>query len=417
VLARRDAWAVALVATLTMTVSYVDRATFSVLAIEVTKALDISDEAYGWLQIPFNLAYLVATPLAGWWLDRAGARRGLLISVLVWSIVAALHSLVPGFATLFVLRIALGLAEGPGFPGAALTMQRVLPAAERERGFGVLFTGSSIGGMLVPPLASWLYTIGGWRFAFLGTAAVGLLWVPLWVVVTRRARGELDVPAGTTRARSASLREMLASSIVWRALVAVLSAAPIFGFAYSWGAKYLAATFAITQGAVGGYLWLPPLMFDTGAILFGHLASRQRRAPGVAPRGLYAIASLLAACLALLPLAATPWQAMVILGVSMAGGGAQYTLVSADLLSRMPADSVAFAGGTLACAQSFALIIVGPLIGWAVTRYGDLVSCQVDMITLPCVHPSYTVATIAIGIWSLPGAIAWLVWRVPERLR
>ncbi|MBC7978736.1 MAG: MFS transporter, partial [Myxococcales bacterium] len=60
--------------------SYVDRMTLAVLAPAVTKALDISDEAYGWLGSAFSMAYLFGTPFAGWWIDRAGARRGLVAS-------------------------------------------------------------------------------------------------------------------------------------------------------------------------------------------------------------------------------------------------------------------------------------------------------------------------------------------------
>ncbi|MCX5741114.1 MAG: MFS transporter [Proteobacteria bacterium] len=127
-----------------MTVSYIDRSTLAVLAPTVTKALDISDAQYGWLTSAFSMAYLIATPVAGWWIDRVGVRRGLVASVLVWSSFAALHALVPGFGVLFALRIALGVTEGPSFPGAALTMARVLPPEDRSRGFGVLFTGSML---------------------------------------------------------------------------------------------------------------------------------------------------------------------------------------------------------------------------------------------------------------------------------
>src|SRR5262245_56279101 len=135
-----------------MTVSYIDRSTLAVLGPSVKSALDIDATEYGWLTSAFSMAYLIATPLAGWWIGRIGARRGLVGSVLLWTAVSALHALVPGFGVLFALRIALGMAEGPSFPGAAQTIQRVLPPNERARGFGVLFTGSSLGGMIVPPL-------------------------------------------------------------------------------------------------------------------------------------------------------------------------------------------------------------------------------------------------------------------------
>src|SRR5690349_7571527 len=126
-----------------MAVSYFDRSVLGVLAPTVKRELDISATAYGWLGAAFSIAYLLVSPLAGRWIDRVGARRGLVGSVLLWTGVAALHALVPGFWVLFALRIALGVAETPTFPGAAQIIQRILPPASRARGFGLLFTGSS----------------------------------------------------------------------------------------------------------------------------------------------------------------------------------------------------------------------------------------------------------------------------------
>jgi ACS family hexuronate transporter-like MFS transporter len=397
VISRGNAWTVAVVATLTMTVSYIDRSTLAVLAPSITKALHIGETEYGWLASAFSIAYLVSTPLSGWWIDRIGARRGLVGSILVWTSVAAMHALVPGFATLFVLRIALGMAEGPSFPGAAQTMQRVLPPEERARGFGLLFTGSSIGGMIVPPLAAALYSIGGWRVAFLGTAAVGLLWIPVWIHVTGKPamRAKLDTHAvsGSATARPTFLM-LLTDRNVIRARWAILATAPIFALSLSWGSKYLAREFGIAQENVGRYLWMPPLLFDAGALIFGDLASRQRRAPGAPPRFLFAIGIVLALSLAFMPFAVTPWAAMAFMGLSMAGGGIVYTLATADLLSRVPPNAVSFAGGTIACAQSVAIIIANPLIGLSVDRSG-----------------SYDVAIYALAAWVLPGGLAWLLLR------
>jgi MFS transporter, ACS family, aldohexuronate transporter len=402
VLTRRMAWMVAIVATLTMTVSYIDRITLAVLAPTVTKVLDISDEAYGWLGAAFSAAYLFGTPFAGWWIDRAGARRGLVASVLAWSAVAALHAVVPGFGVLLVLRLALGITEGPGFPGAAQTVQRILPERERERGFGVLFTGSSFGAMVAPPLASALFVLAGWRVAFLITTAAGLIWIPLWLFVTRspavRERLDVAVVVAAPAEPRPSFREMVTHPITIRALCGVFAAAPVFGFAQIWGAKYLVRTFALQQGEVGHYLWLPPVLFDAGAILFGDLASRQRRPEGAPPRMLFAIGIALAAVLATVPLAETPWQSMALMGIAMAGGGVMYTLITSDLLARMPPGSVSFAGGILAGSQSLALIIANPLIGRAVDH----------------LH-SYDAVAIGLAVWAMPGSLIWLLWRPPVR--
>jgi ACS family hexuronate transporter-like MFS transporter len=69
------AWALALTATLTMSVSYIDRQTLAAIAPSVQKALSIPDSAYGDLVSAFSIAYLVGAPLSGVLIDRVGARR------------------------------------------------------------------------------------------------------------------------------------------------------------------------------------------------------------------------------------------------------------------------------------------------------------------------------------------------------
>ena len=192
-------WALAIAATSTMTVSYIDRQTLAVVSPTLTRALAIRESSLGLVHAAFALAYLVGAPLAGRAIDRVGARRGLLGAVLVWSAVSAAHALVPGLAALFAIRFALGLAESPSFPGAVQTVQRALPPADRATGFGVLFTGSSVGAMIVPPIATWLVSRYDFRAAFIGTAIAGLAWVPMWLVVAWQnpGRARIDAPSTT----------------------------------------------------------------------------------------------------------------------------------------------------------------------------------------------------------------------------
>lgn len=399
VLSRRAYWTVALVAAATNAVSYFDRSTFAALAPSVTHALHLSEAQYGWLTSAFSIAYLVAAPIAGRWLDDLGARRGLSRAVFAWSIVAALHALVPGFWTLFAMRIALGIAEGPTFPGAAQTVQRVVPEAESARAFGVLFMGSSLGGMAAPVVAGWLYGLtGDWRVGFVGTAVIGLAWIPLWLAVTRRpeVRAALDRPRAPA-ARGPAVRAVVRDPLVVRAMLGVLASAPAIGLVMYWGAKILARNYGVAQAHVGHFLWAPPLCMDAGMLAFGDLASRLPRRAGASPRGLFAAAAVVCASIALLPLAHTAGGATAIFGASLAGGGGMYTLLTADLLSRLPDDRVAFAGGVLAAAQSLALIIASPLIGASVAH-----------------SHGYGPVSIALGAWVVPGALGWIVWR-PQR--
>ncbi len=393
---RRVAWAVAITGALTMTVSYVDRATLSILAPSVTHALGISETAYGSLVSAFSMAYLVSVPLSGWWIDRAGARRGLVVSVLAWSVVAALHALVPGFAALLIARIALGVAEGPGFPGGAQTIGRVLPPGDRSRGFGFLVSGATFGAMIAAPLASALYDAGGWRFAFLGTAGAGVLWIVPWALLTGRSdvRPALDAAPAATPGERPPLLHVLKHPLTLQALAAIFAVTPVTGFVGSWAAKVLARSFAVKQGAMGHYLWLPNLGFDVGAVLFGDLATRLVRGPGAPPRGLHLVAAGLTACVALLAVASSPWQATACFVLCMAGGGAVWTLVTADLLARLPQARASFAAGLLTGALSLANIVAQPIIGRVVDATGR-----------------YDGIAIALAAWVVPGSLVWFAWR------
>ena len=301
----------------------------------------------------------------------------------------------PSFAILFLLRIALGLAEAPSFPGAAQTVTRALPPQRRAAGFGVLFTGSSIGAavsaVLAPTLAEWW----GWRVALVGTAAVGLAWIPLWLLATRAAatRAVLEPSGPAHGVPEVAWSSLIRLPAVWRAVAAVVAAAPVNGMILQFGAKLLVTQHGLTQTDVRTYLWLPPLAFDTGAILFGVLASAHaRRHPGAPARGLYVGAALLLLGVGLLAVTETPWQTTLAAGLAMAGGGGAYAIATSDMLSRVPVSQVASAGGLTAAAQSLALIVAFPLIGRVVQDTG-----------------SYHEVAVGLALWTIPGAAFWLL--------
>jgi ACS family hexuronate transporter-like MFS transporter len=399
------AWAITLVATATMAISYLDRQVLSVLAPTITDELDIDEESYGWLQSAFSLAYLVAAPFAGRLLELVGVRRGLLVAVLVWTLVSASHALVPGFHVLFAMRLALGLAESPSFPGSAAAIAKSLPPETRARGMGVLFTGSSFGAMVAPPLATaFSAALGGWRGAFVGVAIVGLLWVPLWLAVTGSRDVRELLGTGGAQAPSASReggmkRSMLATlrhPAVLRACTLVLAVSPMFAFVLLWGAKYLVDVLDVDQHDVGSYLWLPPVLFDVGAVVFGVLASRYAAKHGTAklPFAIVAVALAMALAIAALPRCSDPWHVAIVAGVAMAGGAGLFAILTADMITRVGAGLAATAGGLTAAAQSIAYVVANPLIGRGVDTFG-----------------TYDLVVAAIAVWMVPGALVWMATR------
>jgi ACS family hexuronate transporter-like MFS transporter len=399
-LGRGRGWTVALVATLVMSVSYIDRQALAALAPTVCKALAISHEQYGVVIAAFSVAYLVGAPLAGALLDRTGARRGLVYAILAWSAVAAVQALVPGYGALIALRVGLGLAESPSFPGAAQSVRRALPKEHRSAGFGLLFTGSSIGGMVAAPLAIAINERWNWRVAFVGTALVGLAWVPLWLGVTarkdvREALGRVDEDEGRLAAPSTSRLALVLTAPVLRATLLVVASAPTIMFGLNFLSHYLADVYSLKQGELAAYLWVPPIFFDLGAVAFGALASRlERGSPEpISHRGLMLVAGALSATMVVMPFVHSPALATALASSSLMGGGAIFALLTADMLARVHPTHVSVAGGLTAAAQSLAYVVASILVG----RIYDQ-------------SHSYTSILIFLGAVVPPVVLVWCAW-------
>jgi ACS family hexuronate transporter-like MFS transporter len=383
---------------LAMAISYVDRQTLAVIAPSVTKALGISDEAYGWLGSGFAVAYLLAGPLAGSLVDRVGARRGLPGAILIWTAVAAGHAVAPGFAALFALRLLLGVAESPSYPAGAQIVQRVLPPSDRARGMSTLFVGMSLGGMLAPPIAIALATRFSWRAAFVGTAAVAAAWVPLWAALVRQPAVRAALDARPASRADAGRLEAALHPAMRRGLVGLLAVVPASAFMMTWEAKFYVREAHMTQASLTPYLMTSAVLYDAGALLFGDLASRRARARADASphRLLFALGSLVA-CAGMVVLSGAHAPAVALAGMSLGaiGRGAIVTLANSDTLARMPQRTVAAAAGVIASVQSLGAVVINPLIGAVVQRHG------------------YGGVALALSAWTVPLAVAWLAWPAP----
>jgi len=398
--ARRAGWGVAVAATLGMSVSYIDRQTLAAIAPSVRSALAINHTQFGWLVSGFSMAYLVGAPTAGAVVDKLGARRGFALAVVVWSFVAGAHAFATSFATLFALRVLLGTAEAPSFPSATQAIRRALPGTRRTAAYGMLFTGSSIGAMIAAPLAIHLEARFGFRFAFVGTALVGTLWIPFWLFMTRGSRippAELGA-AAVAREPEVSWLDVARSAPVLRAIVAIIGSAPAILFVQNWGAQYLVERWLLPKAEISGYLVIPPLFFDLGAVGFGWYAST-REISGRhfeeqrTHNDLMLLGAALSAALALAPFAPSPLAAMLFFGVAAAGGGATFVLVTSDLMSRVPVSRTSAAGGLTAAAQSLAHIVASPLVGMTIDR----------------TH-GYDLVVVTLGVAVIPTSLAFVLW-------
>ena len=77
-------------------ISYIDRNTLALLAPTILRETHLSAEQYGYIISAFSIAYTIANPLWGRWLDRVGVRWGMTLSVSLWTFASAAHALAAG---------------------------------------------------------------------------------------------------------------------------------------------------------------------------------------------------------------------------------------------------------------------------------------------------------------------------------
>ena len=196
-------WAPAVSMTLLGLLSYVDRSVLAILSPTILADLHLSATQYGYAILVFSLCYMLANPIWGLWMDRAGLWIITLVAVLVWSAASGSHGLMTGFLGMCVARGILGFGEGATFPAGLKTVTETLPPEKRSFGLGIAYSGSSLGAALTPLIITPIAMRWGWRSAFAVTAVLGLVWIGLWFVL--RASGLVCSTADRDRRRRALL--------------------------------------------------------------------------------------------------------------------------------------------------------------------------------------------------------------------
>lgn len=287
-------------------ISYIDRNTLALLAPVILEETGLTAEQYGYIISAFSIAYMIGNPLWGLILDAFGLRTGMLSAVSFWTFASTAHAFAGGFWSFASARALLGFGEGATFPGGLRTAVQTLPERLRSRGIAVAYSGGSLGAIVTPLLITPIALRFGWRGAFLFTGIIGLAWLLLWMVVSRRLTHHAESPSadrGSIKIRDPRLWAFMASY--------AFGALPI-GFVIYGASIYLSRARGLTQAEIGTLLWIPPLGWELGYFVWGWLADRARRRFA----GIFLVLMLFSLPLMVVP--ATPSTPLVMVGLFFA---------------------------------------------------------------------------------------------------
>jgi ACS family hexuronate transporter-like MFS transporter len=348
-------------------ISYIDRNTLALLAPTILHDTGLSGEQYGFIISAFSVAYMLANPIWGRILDRAGLRRGMTVAVSCWTLASVAHAFAGGLWSFLAARAALGFGEGATFPGGLRTVVQTLPEERRGRGLAVAYSGGSLGAVITPLVVTPIFLWWGWRGAFWFTGLVGLAWLALWAVVSRRP--DIRKVKAATEASTPGPRAM--DSQVWAFMCAYALGALPLGFVLYSASLYLAHPLGCTQKFIGQVLWIPPLGWEVGYFFWGWLSDRGFR--GSASRGgsrRVALRRLLVWCVVLnlaffaVPLTASTALVLFLMWLAMFVAAGFIVLSIAYASSVYTADHAGLIAGLGAGSWSAIVALVMPYFGW-----------------------------------------------------
>jgi len=385
-------------------INYIDRSAISYAIGPMSKELNLSDAQQGMILGAFGIGYAVTTLLGGILVDRFGARIVLAVSVVAWALATAFVGIASSFILILVARAALGLAEGPMFPGQTGAIANWLSGRERGRALGYSLVAVPISLAIGAPIVSYLTAITGWREMFLLLGAVSLLWMPLWWVLFR------NQPKDSNRVNEAEIAIIAdqkthsrdpESSVVERGptswarlltngtLLANYWAFFVFGyflfFFMSWLPGYLEQTFKLSITSVGWFSVAPWLAAAVALVALSNLSDTLLRHTGklrIARSYLIAATQALAA-LVILPVAFTDnlTLALILITIAVAssmGANAAFYAVNIDVAR----DRSATALGIMDFGFAISGFLAPALTGWIVGQSGGFAEAFMLMSAL-----------------------------------
>lgn len=279
-------WTICALVFFATTINYLDRQVIGILKPTLESEMGIGEAEYGYIITAFTFAYAAGLLLAGRLIDWIGTKIGYAVSLLGWSISAIAHALARAPFGFGVARAFLGIFEAGNFPAAIKTVAEWFPKRERALATGIFNSGTNVGAILAPLIVPVIVVTMGWRWAFILTGAVGLIWLIFWFIyyeipekqkrLTREEHEYIlsdDEPEKTTKI---SWFQLLKYRQTWTFFVGKFMTDPIWWFYLYWIPGWLAKVQGVEMGDFSKF-GLPLAVIYTattvGSIFGGWLSS------------------------------------------------------------------------------------------------------------------------------------------------
>jgi MFS family permease len=341
-----------------------------------------ADRAESFIASCASLTFLFSgliSPFAGWLIQKFPLKNVMLLGCGLLSGGLVLHATTHSEFAVYAARIMMGISLG--FVGVLPTVVLVSNWFVERRGaaLGILLMGTSIGGTIIPPIATPLIQSFGWRTAMIALSAfIWAVLAPAIVLFVRSRPADLGLtPDGyqpeADAAREyapngATFAEAIRTPLFW---IFAFAAALIFYPIFVTSQQLILQTAKIGFTAWQGTLILSGLFAVSvaGKFLFGHLSDRFAPVRVI----LLCVSVMFASTFLLLDLnAATALLFLIPFGLGYGGAFVLIQRLVADLFGERDYPRIL---GAITICETLGAVVGGKITGWLADRYaGDYVS-------------------------------------------
>jgi ACS family hexuronate transporter-like MFS transporter len=361
-------------------VNYIDRGTIAILAHPLQQLFQWKESDYGWIVFAFQLSYAIMMLGFGGIIDRLGTRLGYALAMTWWSLAAMAHALAQGVWSFAAARFLLGAGEAGNFPASIKAVAEWFPKRERALATGIFNSATSLGTVVAYPVVGWIFLKWGWRAAFIGTGALGLVSLVAWLVIYRVPRqhpwlapqelehieslhGDEQESAG----ESMDWREALGHRQAWGFALAKFLTDPIWWFYIFWLPKYLIEVRHFSIARLGLFGAIPWLASVPGAIVCGWMSGyliRHGHTINFARKITLLICAFAMPAGILAVFSPKPWLALAFISVATSahqGWSANIYTLASDMFPKRDLGLVVGLGGG---AGALGGLIIAPVAGY-----------------------------------------------------
>lgn len=262
---------------LTYAFYYLGRLNFSIALPSIGEDLHFSKFTLGLIGGAFSISYAVGHFLNGQLAERLGAKRIILLGLVLSAVMNAFFGYIDVLALIVVIWAINGYAQSTGWPSAVKIVSHWFKSSIGTVGglFGSCFL---VGNVAAWPILNYLASTYGWRAAFLAPPLMLLLMATFFYLGVSdkpkkdRQTDNISVPGAKSRCRELLLSKRLITITLAYTLLQLVRS----GFTL-WAPSFLFETYDLSLELAGYGVAVIPLGGIVGSAISGWLSDRMRK--------------------------------------------------------------------------------------------------------------------------------------------